>query len=228
MSEEDAEKLFLQEKPALALLFVGFTEKTYASVISKEIDSTFAHTTRILSKMEECGLIRFTYEGRIKFVELTEYGKRVEISLKEFRDLLRESGPAGEKFRNPEGIEDIENTEDTRDIENTEYTKNTENTENIENVKELDPLNAGIFEKIQALHNRIENIYREAMERKESQDSISRKLGPFSRDIKKLRDQIEEAEGKEEGGGGFPPFIDETVKDALDETLKFLESCLRP
>jgi hypothetical protein len=74
MSDDDAEKLFLQEKPTLALLIIGSMEKTYASVISKEIDSTFAHTTRILTKMEQCGLIRFTFEGRIKFVELTEYG----------------------------------------------------------------------------------------------------------------------------------------------------------
>ena len=88
MSDENAEKLFLQEKPTLALIFIGSMGKTYASVISKEIDSTFAHTTRILAKMEQCGLIRFTFEGRIKFVELTEYGKEVETALKEFRDII--------------------------------------------------------------------------------------------------------------------------------------------
>ena len=88
MSDENAEKLFLQEKPTLALIFIGSMGKTYASVISKEIDSTFAHTTRILAKMEQCGLIIFTFEGRIKFVELTEYGKEVESALKEFRDIL--------------------------------------------------------------------------------------------------------------------------------------------
>lgn len=88
MSDENAEKLFLQEKPTLALLYIGLMGKTYASVISKEIDSTFAHTTRILAKMEQCGLIRFTFEGRIKFVELTEYGKEVENALKDFRDII--------------------------------------------------------------------------------------------------------------------------------------------
>jgi len=90
MSDENPEKLFLQEKPTRALLFIGSMGKTYASVISKEIDSTFAHTTRILAKMEQCGLIRFTSEGRIKFVELTEYGREVEAALKEFRDLIEE------------------------------------------------------------------------------------------------------------------------------------------
>ena len=53
MPDENAEKLFLQEKPTLTLLFIGSMEKTYASIISKEIDSTFAHTTRILAKMEQ-------------------------------------------------------------------------------------------------------------------------------------------------------------------------------
>ncbi|MDD3041913.1 MAG: MarR family transcriptional regulator [Methanosarcinaceae archaeon] len=214
MSEEDAEKLFLQEKPTLALLFIGFTEKTYASVISKEIDSTFAHTTRILSKMEECGLIRFTYEGRIKYVELTEYGKRVETSLKEFRDLLREADLVGGEIRKLEATEAAENIKNIEDIEATR------------NIKELDPVNAGILEKIQALQSRIEKIYREAVERGEGQDSISRKLGPFSRDIKKLRDQIEKAGGKE-GGEVFTP-IDETVTYALGKTFEFLESCLGP
>ena len=51
MPDENVEKLFLQEKPTLTLLFIGSMGKDpYASVISKEIDSTFAHTTRILSK----------------------------------------------------------------------------------------------------------------------------------------------------------------------------------
>ena len=40
--------------------------------------------------MEQCGLIRFTFEGRIKFVELTEYGGEVETALKEFRDIIAE------------------------------------------------------------------------------------------------------------------------------------------
>src|SRR4030042_5501984 len=97
MFDNNTEKLFLQEKPTLALLFIGSMGRTYASIISKEIDSTFAHTTRILAKMEQCGLIRFTFEGRIKFVELTEYGGEVETALKEFRDIIAEEPPKDQK-----------------------------------------------------------------------------------------------------------------------------------
>lgn len=205
MSDENPEKLFLQEKPTRALLFIGSMGKTYASVISKEIDSTFAHTTRILAKMEQCGLIRFTFEGRIKFVELTEYGREVEAALKEFRDLIEEeplkdkkeeslnTGPEGEEAAEKEGGKEPEQAE------------------------ELDPLNAEIFEKIQKLRNKIEGIHRDAIKQGDSKDTISRKLGPYSRDIKKLQNQIERAESP----------INETVISALEESEKLLEAYLR-
>ncbi|RXA19902.1 MarR family transcriptional regulator [Methanosarcina sp. MSH10X1] len=205
MSDENAEKLFLQEKPTRALLFIGSMGKTYASVISKEIDSTFAHTTRILAKMEQCGLIRFTFEGRIKFVELTEYGREVETALKEFRDIIAEEPPKDQQ-------------EETR-ITGAEREKAVDGEEGNEpeQAKELDPLSAEILEKVKKLRNKIESIYRDAVEQGDSRDTISRKLGPYSRDIKKLQNQIERAESP----------IDETVILALEESEALLETYLR-
>ena len=207
MSDENAEKLFLQEKPTLALLFIGSMGKTYASVISKEIDSTFAHTTRILAKMEQCGLIRFTFEGRIKFVELTEYGSEVEAALKEFRDIIA-------KERDIENIKKGESEEKDReeDLEEDEERREKEN-----HTFELDPVNTEILEKIKSLKDKIENIYRNSLEQGDNKDSISRKLGPYSRDIKKLQNQIERAESP----------VDESVSSALDETEKLLETYLK-
>ena len=46
---------------------------------------------------------------------------------------------------------------------------------------------------------------------------ISRKLGPYNRDIKRLQDQIEKAESP----------IDEIVISALEKSEKLLESYLR-
>ena len=112
MSDENAEKLFLQEKPTLALLFIGSRGKTYASVISKEIDSTFAHTTRILAKMEQCGLIKFTFEGRIKFVELTEYGKDVETALNDFRNIIAKGFSIENLQKRDSEREDVEDDEE--------------------------------------------------------------------------------------------------------------------
>jgi hypothetical protein len=204
MSDENAEKLFLQEKPTRALLFIGSTGKTYASVISKEIDSTFAHTTRILAKMEQCGLIRFTFEGRIKFVELTEYGREVETALKEFRDIIAEKPPRDQKKESRADTEREETVDNDRD-------KETEQAE------ELDPLSSEILERIKKLRDKIESIHRDAIELGDSRDVISRKLGPYSRDIRKLQNQIERAESP----------INEIVTSTLEESEELLESYLR-
>ena len=213
MSDENAEKLFLQEKPTLALLFIGSMGKTYASVISKEIDSTFAHTTRILAKMEQCGLIRFTFEGRIKFVELTEYGKEVEAALKDFRDILEKEYHIGtmEKEKPERNI-----TEESLK-EEWENTAEKEEKEEFEKTEELDPLNAEMLEKIKKLNRKIESIYENAIEHRDSRDAISRKLGPYSRDIKKLHNQIERAENP----------VSEAVILALKDSEKLLESYLK-
>ncbi|MBE0524603.1 MAG: winged helix DNA-binding protein, partial [Methanosarcinales archaeon] len=70
--------LILQQKPALTLLSIRNEGGTYASVISREIESTFAHTTNILNKLEEQGLVTFEPDGsdnRVKRVELTPKGQ---------------------------------------------------------------------------------------------------------------------------------------------------------
>ena len=216
MSDEDAEKLFLQEKPTLAMLFIGSTGKTLASVISKEIDSTFAHTTRILSKMEHSGLIRFTFEGRIKFVELTEYGTEVETALKEFRNIIVEGYLTREERLNTGGQEPegkSQKGEETKGKELDEWDEKTE----IEIEKELDPLSVEILGKVRNLRTKIESIHREAVEKGQSKEMVSRKLGPYSRDVKKLHSQIETAETP----------VDETVDSALEETERLLESYLK-
>lgn len=214
MSEEDAEKLFLQEKPTRALLFIGSTGKTYASVISKEIDSTFAHTTRILSKMEQSGLIRFTFEGRIKFVELTKYGEEVEAALKDFRNIISEESPLRKEYLTAEEAGKVDKV---RESEGNEYREHEAGEEENERAKDLDPLSAEILEKVRNLRNKIEGIYREAAETGQSKEMLSRKLGPNSRDIKKLYNQIENAETP----------VDETVVLALEETEGLLESYLK-
>jgi DNA-binding MarR family transcriptional regulator len=83
------ERLFLREKPASALLAVGEMEPAYAALVAKRIDSTFPHTCSILSQLESQGLIRSRPEGRIRYLELTERGKRVALALQELSDLLK-------------------------------------------------------------------------------------------------------------------------------------------
>lgn len=84
----DLKQMFLQKKPCLILLAAARIDKPYVSVLMKEADTTFAHTTNILSDMEAYGLIEFIAEGRIKFVRLTRAGKELARSLNSINGLL--------------------------------------------------------------------------------------------------------------------------------------------
>lgn len=74
-----------------------------------------------------------------------------------------------------------------------------------------------MLEKINKFRSKIESIHKGALEHKDSRDAISRKLGPYSRDIKKLQNQIEKAES---------PYS-ETVISALKDSERLLESYLK-
>jgi predicted transcriptional regulator len=61
----------------------------YATVIAKNIDTTYAHTLRILSKLEKLGLIRFEKAGRIKLVRLTRVGEKSAEVLEFFGQVVK-------------------------------------------------------------------------------------------------------------------------------------------
>jgi DNA-binding transcriptional ArsR family regulator len=88
----DLERLFLREKPALALLAVGEIDQAYAALVAKRIDSTFPHTSAILSQLEEQGLISSRSEGRVRYLALTSRGIKVARALTNLRDALKPSG----------------------------------------------------------------------------------------------------------------------------------------
>lgn len=83
------QRLFLREKPVLALLAVGEMQSAYAAMIAKRIDSTFPHTSSILSELEAQGLVKSRPVGRIRYLELTDRGKRIAKALRELSDLLQ-------------------------------------------------------------------------------------------------------------------------------------------
>lgn len=85
-----SETIFLQEKPAKCLLLLKKTdEPIYASIIAREIDTTYAHTLKILSRLGRSGLIDFRPAGRIKLVDLTELGEKTAACLETFIDMAR-------------------------------------------------------------------------------------------------------------------------------------------
>jgi predicted transcriptional regulator/uncharacterized coiled-coil protein SlyX len=90
----DLKQMFLQKKPCMILLAAARIDKPYVSVLMKEADTTFAHTTNILTGMEAYGLIEFVAEGRMKFVRLTRTGRELARSLNSLNGLLEGRGVA--------------------------------------------------------------------------------------------------------------------------------------
>lgn len=106
------ERLLLREKPSRALLAIGEMDHAYAAVVAKQIDSTFPHTSSILSQLEECGLIKSRPEGRVRYLELTDRGKKVAHTLKNLIELLNEPGA---QFRRIDVIRQVINSNHDRD-----------------------------------------------------------------------------------------------------------------
>jgi len=173
MGQEHIENLFLQEKPTLALLAIWSFQKTYASVIAKEINSTFAHTTKILTKMEEAGLIQSNMQGRIKFVELTVHGHEVVDALKNL-------------------ILVIENKENLvhKEIEDEKSKAETKNKSLLDVKNDDSVIDKTLKGKINDLSVKIDDIYNDLAEQNVDDETIARKLGPFKRDVKILEDQL--------------------------------------
>lgn len=79
---------FLKEKPVMALITIRRKQgEIYCSMISKKIDTTYAHTVKTISRLEEEGLVKSEKKGRKKILSLTEEGEKYADM---FLDLLAE------------------------------------------------------------------------------------------------------------------------------------------
>lgn len=88
------ESFFLKEKPVRALVTIrrNGTDEIYGSLISKKIDTTYAHTIKILAQMEDEGLIRTEKKGRKKILHLTDKGEKYADKLLELLETFEEDG----------------------------------------------------------------------------------------------------------------------------------------
>ncbi|MDY6966297.1 MAG: winged helix DNA-binding protein [Halobacteriota archaeon] len=163
----EIENLLLQKKPVQILLTIDEIEKPYTSTIIKEVDTTFAHATNLLSEMERLDLVNSTKEGRVKYIELTEYGKMVVTILKRLVSVLQ-------KYE--------------------------------------------IFDKISHISSKIERIFEEEIKDKDTLDKsefirISKRLGPYQREIGKLTMSSEEYDDE------IQEKVSE-IKDRIDELVE--------
>ena len=70
----ELEALFFRDKPARLLVYIKKERRSYASVLSKQINATYSHTKEILDRMQKLGLVTFTKTGRTKHITLTPLG----------------------------------------------------------------------------------------------------------------------------------------------------------
>lgn len=77
MSEE-LEKLLIKSKPIKLLVNLRReTTPNYASELSNQINATYSHTVKVLSRMEDLELVRHKKKGRKKIIELTDHGAEI-------------------------------------------------------------------------------------------------------------------------------------------------------
>ncbi len=85
-------QIFMREKPVqIALSLKKSKRKRYASQIAKEADCTYSHTVRVLSEMQNKGLINFSKNGRLKLIELSPIGFKVVDTLDKLVKLLKQA-----------------------------------------------------------------------------------------------------------------------------------------
>jgi len=82
--------IFLNEKPAKVLIKIRRTrEDLCMSDIQKKIDTTYAHTVKVINNLENRGLLQTEENGRSKTVTLTDHGEELVQPLAEFMQTAR-------------------------------------------------------------------------------------------------------------------------------------------
>lgn len=87
----ELQNFYLKEKPVMALVTIRRArDEIYCSMISKKIDTTYAHTVKTISKMEEDGFVKSKKNGRKKLLELTPKGREFADMFLELIEAFRE------------------------------------------------------------------------------------------------------------------------------------------
>ncbi|MEA1924473.1 MAG: hypothetical protein U9M95_01240 [Candidatus Altiarchaeota archaeon] len=90
--------LFLHDKPTNIVLRLKDCEGKYASILSKETDCTYTHTLKILTQLQDYGIVEFEKKGRIKEIKLTAIGTDIAHELE---GLSRQIERLGQEIQAP-------------------------------------------------------------------------------------------------------------------------------
>lgn len=100
---DDLKELFFNKKTVEILLSMLEDEKPrYPKVIAEEVGSIYPHVFNILKELEEAGIVESYKEGRIRFIRLTEEGKKITEKFKDIYSNLDTFQDMVSKERNKE------------------------------------------------------------------------------------------------------------------------------
>jgi DNA-binding MarR family transcriptional regulator len=79
----------IEGKPADVLLDLYRSGTSNVTEIARRTSSTYAHTVRVVNRLEKMGVVRFERRGRTKLVGLTEVGRKIGEHLDEIEGLVK-------------------------------------------------------------------------------------------------------------------------------------------
>ena len=81
-------KTFFRKIPINIILSLKKNKQLNASILSKDINSTYAYIVQNLGEFKEMGLVSSKKKGRQNIVTLTEKGNKVADLLHEIKEIL--------------------------------------------------------------------------------------------------------------------------------------------
>ncbi|WNY28368.1 hypothetical protein MmiEs2_05530 [Methanimicrococcus stummii] len=193
------EKFLFQEKTVSALLFIYRIEVTYISEVSENIESNFAHTNKIIKRLESMGFLSSVFEGRSRFLKLTPKGYAFAQKLSAAFEVCK----SDETFEFPEGYVP-ERKIQTADEDFTDSLSASALSGNSAPVFENKFVNPkpksksnlsgaplSIMDRIKVFGLKIKEIYDELIEADADKDLFQKRFGEFDRELKIIGAEIE-------------------------------------
>lgn len=113
MHQQGLRRLFLREKPALALIAIEEMENAYAAQVARRIDSTVPHTCSILAEMQAEGLISSRPVGRVNYLKVTDRGRNLALALRQLMKILEKPDAMRQRLERLRNMASQEGQEET-------------------------------------------------------------------------------------------------------------------
>ena len=82
-SKDHKISVLFKRKPIRILLALLQDKKWYPSLLAKESDLSYVHTSKLIDLLEEIDLVSSEFKGKTKVIRLTEKGEKLARSLEE-------------------------------------------------------------------------------------------------------------------------------------------------